>query len=654
MAQYSITGQGINASLPNAGDYFTGAPGAGDDKVFRKNGDNFDWIFKNQFKGDAGSLQVINPGSEGIQYLQRAGLGKFSQANDLNAFHGAYTGTNPSYTQSVSPDNPNGINVNSSTNGTVISSPTAAQAQSNALKDPSGIGINAPTSPLGSQTQAIQPSGDIQSQLARAQAMANQTKAQGFAPFAGSSYDTASKTTPQGTGGASTNPADIASLVARSQAMANQTKAQGFAPFAGSSYDTSGQSAPPSTLPQGNQQAPSNLSGQTQSLGGTSGGTSSTGGGNLSSYEQAVADAMKPSQEQTNLQNQQIALDAKLKAFDQGAGQDQLNVEGQPIAHGFITGQQAALQKQSALNRTGITNDEQTLTQRLALAQQRQQSALDVSKFNLDRQDAATKAASDKAQQDITNNLKQQELANTQSNTQTDNALAQQKFNEDVRQYGMDYALKQKQVAIDQQNANTNAMKAGTSITTSNGTYTPGANKTVDSWANRIQNGTAKITDIPASQAGLRNQVSVALDAMGNSADGKPTTTEMGKAALVTAKGLMDKFNSNVGIFGGNTSPVGINGILGTIPGTSARNFSVDFDTLKNQLSLEGIRYLKGQGQVSDSERALLASAVTKLNRSQSPSEFKTTLQGIIDRLSGSSDSTTAGQTSGGNSYTIK
>jgi len=167
------------------------------------------------------------------------------------------------------------------------------------------------------------------------------------------------------------------------------------------------------------------------------------------------------------------------------------------------------------------------------------------------------------------------------------------------------------------------------------GAYVAGANTTVDSWANRIQSGQNKITDIPASQAGLRNQVAVALDAMGNSLDGKPTTTELGKSALVTANDLMTKFTEGRGtsVVGGSRVFGGF--LAGMTPGSDAANFKNDFNSLKSQLSLEGVKYLKGQGQVSDAERALLAQAVTKLNLSQSDGEFKKTLGTIITKLTG-------------------
>lgn len=169
------------------------------------------------------------------------------------------------------------------------------------------------------------------------------------------------------------------------------------------------------------------------------------------------------------------------------------------------------------------------------------------------------------------------------------------------------------------------------------GPYVPGANPIVDAWAQRIYDGTSKITDIPASDKGMRNAVTVALNANGNQANGKPTTSALGVQALSTAQDLLDKFDSGKG-----TSAVGASRIFGygsyPPPGSDAANLVNDFNTLKSQLSLDAVKYLKGQGAVSDAERALLASAVTKLNLTQSDGkdgDFRKTLQGIIDTLKG-------------------
>jgi hypothetical protein len=154
----------------------------------------------------------------------------------------------------------------------------------------------------------------------------------------------------------------------------------------------------------------------------------------------------------------------------------------------------------------------------------------------------------------------------------------------------------------------------------------------VSSWTSQIQSGQAKLTDIPASQSDLRNQVQVALAQSGTSAEGKPTTTEMGMEALRTANDLKSMVEN-----GNGTSAVGKSRVFGLqlIPGTSPYNLQVKFQSLKDKLSLDAVKYLKGQGQISDAERALLASAVTELNLGQSEEQFKTTLNTIINKLSG-------------------
>ncbi len=113
-------------------------------------------------------------------------------------------------------------------------------------------------------------------------------------------------------------------------------------------------------------------------------------------------------------------------------------------------------------------------------------------------------------------------------------------------------------------------------------------------------------------------------------------------SALDSAKALLQKFTDSKGLFGGNTAPVGINGILGTLPGTKGRDFSVQFDNLKALLSLDNVKYLKGQGQVSDSERRLLEQASSILNRSQSPAEFEKSLKQAITALSGTGDTSSS------------
>ncbi len=103
--------------------------------------------------------------------------------------------------------------------------------------------------------------------------------------------------------------------------------------------------------------------------------------------------------------------------------------------------------------------------------------------------------------------------------------------------------------------------------------------------------------------------------------------TQLQKNALDSAVQLLDMFNSGYG-----KSAVGFSTLLGggIIPGTKGADFKTKFDNLSATLQLDAVKYLKGQGQVSDSERKILSDAVSGLSRKQSEKAFKSTLQDVI------------------------
>ncbi|AHV96159.1 hypothetical protein [Paenibacillus sabinae] len=82
------------------------------------------------------------------------------------------------------------------------------------------------------------------------------------------------------------------------------------------------------------------------------------------------------------------------------------------------------------------------------------------------------------AQQNISfnQNMQNRQQNFTEGQQQWQNSFDLTKFNEDVRQYGLDYALQQQQVAISQQNANTSYMSAANSNNNNN------FNKLMDIW----------------------------------------------------------------------------------------------------------------------------------------------------------------------------
>lgn len=106
--------------------------------------------------------------------------------------------------------------------------------------------------------------------------------------------------------------------------------------------------------------------------------------------------------------------------------------------------------------------------------------------------------------------------------------------------------------------------------------------------------------------------------------------TETKTNALTSAKTLLEKFDAKKG-----TSAVGKSSVFPVLPGTEAANFKADFDSLKSLLSLDNVKLLKGQGAVSDAERALLEKASTKLSLAQTEPEFRQTLSELITGLSG-------------------
>lgn len=70
------------------------------------------------------------------------------------------------------------------------------------------------------------------------------------------------------------------------------------------------------------------------------------------------------------------------------------------------------------------------------------------------------------------------------------------------------------------------------------------------------------------------------------------------------------------------------------IPGNKAQYTAALYDKLKGLLSLDNVKLLKGQGQVSDAERRLLEDASSALNRKLSDEDFRSILTELQTKLS--------------------
>lgn len=114
-------------------------------------------------------------------------------------------------------------------------------------------------------------------------------------------------------------------------------------------------------------------------------------GGNTSgvdTYLQNYMSSLKPTQDETNTQDQLTQLQGNTRQGVAGLAGRGL---GTPLS--LVRGQQAMLQQQGELG-------QQTLQSKLANLQKTRQSAIDVSKFALERADSAAKTVSDRAYQE--------------------------------------------------------------------------------------------------------------------------------------------------------------------------------------------------------------------------------------------------------------
>lgn len=280
-------------------------------------------------------------------------------------------------------------------------------------------------------------------------------------------------------------------------------------------------------------------------------------------YQTAVTDAEKAYQSNLALTPEEEAAQKDLSSLEESYKTGFLNTNDQTIPLEFITGQQASMEKRKlALS--------EPLQDKLARIQAKRQSALEASKFSLERADKAleNKRSSETEASTLAEKKREFDSTQEQSKNQFDlnYKLSKDKFDQDTKQFGMQYALDKQKLAIEQ----------------------------------------AKATGDPAGATALRDN------------------------ALTSAKALLTKFKSGQG-----TSAVGKSGAFnsfgyGLIPGTQRADFIVQYNNLKSLLSLENIKYLKGQGQVSDAERRLLEQASAKLNTSQSEAEFEQSLQDVI------------------------
>lgn len=298
------------------------------------------------------------------------------------------------------------------------------------------VPINTQSNQLAAPTQALQAAqapSNVDALLARGQAMLAQTKSQGSTPFSGS---------PSGqTGQALTPEQQAAYFKSQSNAATPMSPAQYLASLQGNAQ------APTNPVPpqNGTQVTPPPYNGSTGLPAPQSG---LPGAGNQ--YEQSILNNMRPTSQESNLQTQLDALTAQQAGINASRDLGIQAVGEQPIAMSFIAGQGKAIEDRAAVKTGALGAQAVPLTQQLARLQQQRQSALDIDKFQLERQDVArsaeAKLAEQKRQESVITAKDQAVLDQNAAKLKTETDLANKKFEEDKRQFGAEYALKQKEL----------------------------------------------------------------------------------------------------------------------------------------------------------------------------------------------------------------
>lgn len=146
----------------------------------------------------------------------------------------------------------------------------------------------------------------------------------------------------------------------------------------------------------------------------------------------------------------------------------------------------------------------------------------------------------------------------------------------------------------------------------------------VKAWANNIKNGTSTMANVPAN---LKNSVAKALDAGGTGTSSK--NSELKSQAYTSGTELLSKLQAGKD----NYAVGGIGAIFPALPGTKKSDFRSQFDNFTSLLQLDAAKYLKGQGAISEGERAILQGASGNLKLTQSKKEFERNLKNILDTL---------------------
>ena len=292
------------------------------------------------------------------------------------------------------------------------------------------------------------------------------------------------------------------------------------------------------------------------------------------------------SEYQKNLQlsEEEQAAQAELDKLQQSYRQGYQDIRDQAIPMQFITGQSKSLEDRAlALS--------EPLQARLARAQAKRMSALEASKFALERADKQ-EAANRPSYQEIGGNL----------------------------------------VKINPKTGKTETVFSAPAKPAEGFTLGEGERR-YDAQGNLIASGANKITKdenldrlLSVDEA---NKLGVPFGTTARQAQGTSLKNDQSMAQTTQALQAVNDLMNHPGL----NAAVGLKGITNYLPGTDAAGFKTQLDRVKALLTLPALQQLRGLGAMSDREFATLSSSVSALSPRMSEKDFRNEMARIQQAL---------------------
>lgn len=376
---------------------------------------------------------------------------------------------------------------------------------------------------------------------------------------------------------------------------------------AAKAYVASQVSTPQVTIPQGGAPViqPATTPVPTTPTGGqqfvsSPGSPSSTGNSAMDSYITAYKNYLDKQANNSEVSEAKKYLNQLI--MDDKKAQEKARNSGETM--GFAGGEQARVARNNSFAIDAATGN-------LGVLQQDQENVVNAAKSGVDLQKDLLGLSRDDAK------IERDTKAN-----EAKAAFEEKKFEEDVRQFGVETALKNRQVAIDER-------KASSGGTTSGG-YNGNGTVQLSALAQAVQNGTVDINKLtPTDRAKVASELV--------NAGVKSNRQETLSSNLQVTQDLIDNPNLSkiTGFAQGKLR-------IGDLDPRAQLALN-QYNQLKGILSLENREKLKGSGAISDFEFKVLEQAATALGRNLDDKSFKDQLGKVKEIFEGKYAYTRAG-----------